>query len=49
MTNPKSRHYNPAFPKPIKVSANVTGWIESEITAYIEKCAAQRENTGVKA
>lgn len=49
MTNPKSRHYNPAFPKPIKVSANVTGWIESEITAYIEKCAAQRENTGAKA
>lgn len=43
MANPKSRHYNPNFPKPIKVSANVTGWIESEISRYIQECAAKRE------
>lgn len=43
MANPKSRHYNPDFPKPIKVSANVTGWIESEISGYIQQCAAKRE------
>ena len=38
--NPKSRHYKPDFPKPIKVSANVTGWLENEVNAYIEKLAA---------
>ena len=45
--NPKSRHYHLDFPQPIKVSANVTGWIESEITAYIEKCATERKVTGI--
>ena len=45
--NPKSRHYHPDFPQPVKVSANVTGWIESEITAYIEKCATERKVTGI--
>ena len=24
--NPKSRHYRPNFPKPVKVSANATRW-----------------------
>ncbi len=41
--NPKSRHYRPDFPKPIKLSANITGWISSEIDEYISKLAAKRE------
>lgn len=41
--NPKSGHYRPDFPKPIKLSANITGWISSEIEEYIGKLAAKRE------
>ncbi|MCF7528665.1 helix-turn-helix transcriptional regulator [Neisseria lisongii] len=40
--NPKSRHYRADFPKPFKISANATGWLASEITAYIDKLAAER-------
>ena len=40
--NPKSRHHDPAFPKPFKVSASVTGWLESEVNAYIEHLASAR-------
>ena len=38
-----SRHYRPDFPKPIKVSANATGWLESEVSSYIQKLADSRE------
>lgn len=41
-SNPKSRHYDAAFPKPFKISANATGWLESELLAYIENLANQR-------
>ena len=41
--NPKSRHYRPDFPKPIKISANITGWLSSEIAEYLDKLAAKRE------
>ncbi|QEY23821.1 helix-turn-helix transcriptional regulator [Neisseria animalis] len=44
-TNPKNRRYDPEFPRPFKVSPNVTGWLESEINAYIEKLAANRKET----
>ncbi|RRD88600.1 helix-turn-helix transcriptional regulator [Conchiformibius steedae] len=40
--NPKSRHYDADFPRPFKISANATGWLESEINAYIEKLSASR-------
>ena len=49
MTNPKSRHYNPNFPKPVKVSANVTGWLENEIAAYLAECAAKRDSSAMHA
>lgn len=45
MANPKSRHYNPDFPKPIKLSANVTGWLESEINTFIRQCAEKRRQS----
>lgn len=41
--NPKSRHYRPDFPKPIKLSENITGWLSSEIEEYLNKLAAKRE------
>lgn len=40
--NPKNRHYDAAFPKPFKISANATGFLESEVIAYIQHLAAQR-------
>lgn len=45
-TNPKSRHHDPAFPKPFKVSASVTGWLESEVNDYIGRLAAARNREG---
>ena len=39
---PKSRHHRPDFPRPFKVSANVVGWLSSEIDDYISKLAAKR-------
>lgn len=41
--NTKSRHHRPDFPSPFKVSANVVGWLSSEIDDYIGKLAAKRE------
>lgn len=41
--NPKSRHHRPDFPKPIKLSDNITGWLSSEIEEYLNKLAAKRE------
>ena len=41
--NPKSRHHRPDFPKPIKLSENITGWLSSEIEEYLNKLAAKRE------
>lgn len=45
--NPKSRHFRPDFPKPIKLSANITGWLASEIDDYIGKLAAKREEQAI--
>ena len=40
--NPKSRHYRADFPKPVKIAANATGWLESEISDYIKKLSEKR-------
>lgn len=32
----KSAHFDPSFPTQVKLGANSVGWIESEITAWIE-------------
>jgi prophage regulatory protein len=43
--NPKSRYYDPDFPKPIALSptSRARFFIEEEIDAYIAKKAARRE------
>lgn len=43
--NPENRRYDATFPKPFKVSDNITGWLESEINAYIDQLANQRSDT----
>ena len=40
--NPNNRRYRPNFPKPIKISPNVTAWRENEIIAYLDQLAANR-------
>ena len=31
---------DPDFPKPIKISGGITGWIEAEVDAYLERRVA---------
>lgn len=38
--DPKSKQYDPAFPRPIKLSLKSVGWIESEAQAYIAHLVA---------
>jgi conserved domain protein len=40
--NPKHKQFRPDFPKPIKVSANATGWLQSELEDYLQKLAESR-------
>lgn len=44
--DPKNRRYDPAFPKPFKISAGAVGWLESEVNAYIQKLAESRHKEG---
>lgn len=30
------------FPRVVKLTERASGWLESEVDAYIERCAAQR-------
>lgn len=34
--NPKSPRYDATFPKPISLGTEAVGWIESEVSAWIE-------------
>ena len=45
--NPKSRPFRPDFPKPIKLSEKITGWLSSEIEEYLNKLAAKREEQAI--
>lgn len=46
MINPQSPRYDPTFPKPIKLSVNMIGWLESQVDCWIESKLniAQRTN-----
>lgn len=33
--NPKSRHYDPEFPKPLKLSSSAVGWLQHEINHWL--------------
>lgn len=34
--NPKSKYYDPMFPKPIRLGAKAVGWLLSDVYAYID-------------
>jgi prophage regulatory protein len=36
------------FPKPIKLSENASGWLESEVDAFIERKAAERDQAPLR-
>lgn len=42
----KSRHYDPDFPKPIKLGATSIAFIESEVQGYIAQRIADSRKTG---
>jgi prophage regulatory protein len=47
--DPKSRHYDPDFPKPIKLGATSIAFVESEVQDYIAKrIAASRTEGGLQ-
>ncbi|WP_405238894.1 helix-turn-helix transcriptional regulator [Lentisalinibacter orientalis] len=34
------------FPKPVKLGPRASGWVESEVDAYIESLIQQRDSSG---
>jgi prophage regulatory protein len=34
--NPRSKYYDEAFPKPVRLGLGAVGWIESEVDAWLE-------------
>lgn len=35
--NPKSKYYDPNFPKPIRLGAKAVGWVLADVHAYIDR------------
>lgn len=42
--NKASKFHDPSFPKPLKLSSNTVGFIESEVNAWLEKKMMERNN-----
>lgn len=47
-TSPQNARYDATFPKPFKVSANATVWLESELDAWLSAKAASRISGGME-
>lgn len=41
--DPRSKYFDPAFPKPVKLGANAIGWIAEEIEAWIRSRIDSRD------
>ncbi len=44
--NPKSPRYDPTFPKPVKLGASAVGWIDHEVTVWLESRIAVSRQLG---
>lgn len=44
--NPKSRYYDPSFPKPFNLEGRRNYWLLREVHAYIAKMASKRRTGG---
>ena len=40
--NPKSKYYDPMFPRPIRLGARAVGWVLEDVYAYIEHLRHQQ-------
>ncbi len=45
MINPKSKYYEPAFPKKVNLTTNRVAWVASEINDWIESRIAIRDHS----
>ncbi|MCW3480024.1 AlpA family phage regulatory protein [Neisseriaceae bacterium JH1-16] len=36
--DPKSKYYDPTFPKPISLGTGAVGWLEHEVSSWISAC-----------
>lgn len=43
LINPKSKYYDPSFPKPLHLTQNRIGWLSQEIYDWLELKISQRE------
>ena len=41
--DPKSRRFDPTFPKPVKLGKHAIGFVEEEVDAWIESLIAKRD------
>ena len=44
--DPKSKRYDPTFPRPLKMG-HMVGWLESEIDAWIKSRISARDSTNL--
>ncbi|QMT34122.1 AlpA family transcriptional regulator [Conchiformibius steedae DSM 2580] len=45
--NPKDRRFDPHFPQPVKITDTATGWVESEVNAWLaHRIAVSRQKGG---
>jgi len=42
--DPKSKQHDPSFPKPIRLGGRAVGWLDTEITQWLEARIAERDS-----
>ena len=42
--SPQSKRYDPTFPRQFKIGARSAGWLESEVTAWVNQQCEQRND-----
>ncbi|TEU28526.1 helix-turn-helix transcriptional regulator [Alkanindiges illinoisensis] len=45
MLKPKSKYYDPTFPKQVELTVGRVGWVAKEISDWIDSKVAAREQT----
>lgn len=41
--DPKSAHYDPSFPRQVRLGNGAVAWVEAEIDDWLRKCIQHRE------
>ena len=45
LSNPKSRYFDPAFPKRVKIGNNRVGWVRAEVEYWLQTKLEQRDSS----